>query len=318
MVSVAQVRLHLKQGARLSSIDLENAYWHVRIHRRFKKILAFQVEGDVFQFTQLPFGLSLAPRVFTRIVRVLARELTHRNGDVFMYLDDWLISASSKEDGESSTRVTLATAEGMGFRINHPKSSLSPSQQQVWLEMLWDTSTASLPLSPDNSLRILRRFFVASLSVFTHRQWETLLVSPTFAAEVVPLGRLLLHRLTREVNAVEPKKLAHPMSPHLSALLLPWLSRDALRRWTLWVPSAPTFFVASYASDIGWGYQSSKGHQQFGGWTDKWRVAHINVRDLYVAWRFLEDNQTTQDEANCFEMDSTAAVFCLNRQGKAR
>ncbi|KAG7156372.1 hypothetical protein Hamer_G006114 [Homarus americanus] len=54
---------------------------------------------------------------------------------------------------------------------------------------------------------------------------------------------------------------------------------------------------------------------QFGGWTDEWRTAHINVRELYVAWRFLEDNQTTKDEAICFEMDSTAAAFCLNSQG---
>ncbi|KAG7175698.1 hypothetical protein Hamer_G025500 [Homarus americanus] len=58
-----------------------------------------------------------------------------------------------------------------------------------------------------------------------------------------------------------------------------------------------------------------QGHQQFGSWTDEWKTAHINVRELYVVQRFLEDNQTTQDEANCFEMDSTAAVFCLNRQG---
>ncbi|KAG7165352.1 hypothetical protein Hamer_G007167 [Homarus americanus] len=64
--------------------------------------------------------------------------------------------------------------------------------------------------------------------------------------------------------------------------------------------TAPTLFVASDTSDVGW------------------RAAHINVQELYVVWRFLEVNQTTQDEAICFEMDSAAGVFCLNRQGTSR
>ncbi|KAG7177320.1 hypothetical protein Hamer_G000639 [Homarus americanus] len=72
---------------------------------------------------------------------------------------------------------------------------------------------------------------------------------------------------------------------------------------------------ASDASDLGLGYHSSSGHQQFGGWTDEWRTTHINVRELYLAWRFWEDNQTTQDETICFEMDSTAAVFLSQQAG---
>ncbi|KAG7173844.1 hypothetical protein Hamer_G018116, partial [Homarus americanus] len=209
-----------------------------------------------------------------------------------MYLDDWLISASSKEEGESSTRVTLVTVEGMGFRINHPKSSLSPSQL-VWLGMEWDTFTASLRLSQTTH----DEYFGASLSP----QWSSASPPPYQGGQCGHPGR------------TQGSRTSH--APSLSTLLRPSLPPDALRRWTLWFPPAPTLFVVLDASDVGWGYQSSKGYHQVGGWTDEWRAVNINVRELYMAWRFLEDNQTAQDEAICLEMNSTAADFLPQQAG---
>ena len=65
MVSVAQARELISPNSWLTSIYLTDAYWHVPIHRRYRKFLAIQQGHEVLCFRVLPFGLSLASRVFT-------------------------------------------------------------------------------------------------------------------------------------------------------------------------------------------------------------------------------------------------------------
>ena len=47
------------------SIDLTDVYLHVLIHPWSRKYLRFMFEGQVFQFTVLPFGISLSLWIFT-------------------------------------------------------------------------------------------------------------------------------------------------------------------------------------------------------------------------------------------------------------
>lgn len=49
-------------------VDLKDAYFHVPIAVHHRKFLRFSFLNQAYQFKVLPFGLSLAPRVFTRCV----------------------------------------------------------------------------------------------------------------------------------------------------------------------------------------------------------------------------------------------------------
>lgn len=81
----------------------------------------------------------------------------------------------------------IAVTERMCFRINKEKSILTPVQRLSWLGMLWDSRSASVRISEQNANKILYRLFRASLShSLTRRQWESLLGSVNFAAEVTP------------------------------------------------------------------------------------------------------------------------------------
>ncbi|PIK45634.1 hypothetical protein BSL78_17514 [Apostichopus japonicus] len=57
----------LRKGMWAASVDLQDAYLHIPIHPRHQRYLAFQYAGRRFTFRSLPFGLSTAPRVFTRV-----------------------------------------------------------------------------------------------------------------------------------------------------------------------------------------------------------------------------------------------------------
>ncbi|XP_069586294.1 uncharacterized protein [Ranitomeya imitator] len=56
----------------MGAIDLKDAYYHLPIHDRYQKYLrvAVTINGEIhhFQYTAMPFGLSTAPRIFTKIM----------------------------------------------------------------------------------------------------------------------------------------------------------------------------------------------------------------------------------------------------------
>ncbi len=50
-----------------AAIDLKDAYFHVSILPRHRPFLRFASKGRAWQYRVLPFGLSLSPRVFTKV-----------------------------------------------------------------------------------------------------------------------------------------------------------------------------------------------------------------------------------------------------------
>ena len=59
----------LDQGSFMVTLDLKDAYYAVPIAESSKKYLRFLFNGECFEFSCLPFGLNMAPYVFTKIMR---------------------------------------------------------------------------------------------------------------------------------------------------------------------------------------------------------------------------------------------------------
>ena len=75
----------------MASIDLTDAYFVAEIPTSYRKYLRFYWDGKLYQFCCLPFGLSPAPRIFTKIMKPpmsLLRQMGHESAD---YIDNiWL------------------------------------------------------------------------------------------------------------------------------------------------------------------------------------------------------------------------------------
>jgi len=57
----------------MTSIDLTDAFLHVLVNKASRRFLQFDCAGRRYQFRVLPFGLSLSPLVFTKILRPVLR-----------------------------------------------------------------------------------------------------------------------------------------------------------------------------------------------------------------------------------------------------
>ena len=127
------IRRALQQGDWVTSIDLKDAYFHIPIKPAFRKFLRFTVGREVFQFKALPFGLTSAPREFTRVTSTLA-SIVHRKGiNLHLYLDDWLLRARSFEGCLQQTREVVQDTTDLGFIVNPEKSNLVPTQKFSFL-----------------------------------------------------------------------------------------------------------------------------------------------------------------------------------------
>ena len=75
METVKSVRQSIMYSDWAVSIDLTDAYLHVPIHPLSRKYLQFIYNHQVFQFTALPFGMSLSLWIFTKLMNVIAAHL---------------------------------------------------------------------------------------------------------------------------------------------------------------------------------------------------------------------------------------------------
>ena len=53
------------------TMDLSDAYFHVPIHWAFHRFFAFMIDGRIFVFQFLPFGLSPAPWAFSKLIKTI-------------------------------------------------------------------------------------------------------------------------------------------------------------------------------------------------------------------------------------------------------
>ena len=82
---------NLQVGEWITSIDFEDACFHIPIHRQSRKYMHFHVQGRSYQFKALSFGLSRVPMKFTVVAKGFKLMALQRGIRIHQYLDDWLV-----------------------------------------------------------------------------------------------------------------------------------------------------------------------------------------------------------------------------------
>ena len=81
------------------SFDIKSGYHHIEIFESDQEFLCFSwvFEGvtKYFKFTVLPFGLSVGPYIFSKVMRPLVRYWRSKALSIVVYLDDGISAAQS-------------------------------------------------------------------------------------------------------------------------------------------------------------------------------------------------------------------------------
>ena len=81
----------ISPGDFMVSIDLKDAYSSVPIFQPHRKYLRFLWNFKRYEFTCLPLGQSLAPRVFTKIFKPVTAYFRFLGFRVIIFIDDLIL-----------------------------------------------------------------------------------------------------------------------------------------------------------------------------------------------------------------------------------
>ena len=321
METVASVLLSVREGDFLASLDLKDAYFQIPIHPLSRKLLRFTLEGTVYQFRALCFGLSTAPQVFTRVFAAVSAWAHSHGIRLLRYLEDWLVLSSSERKAKQAIQSLLSLCRTLGIVINETKSDLVPSQTAKYLGMTIDTEAGKV----FPSLAQVEKFLTVAKSFCTMdappaQLWQVILGHLASLERLVPHGRLRMRTLQWHLKAQwspesDPPSLPVSLPREVRRDLSWWMVRDHLLTGVRFGTPAPDLHLYSEASSSGWVAHLLDQHVS-GVWSDQEKLLHINLLEMKALFlglqAFREDVIGHHVTAMC---DNSTVVAYVNKQG---
>lgn len=139
----------------MGQLDLQKAYYLIPVAKASRKFLRFKWRHRLFEFVCLPFGLNVAPWLFTKLLKPVVNHLRSKGLLSVVYLDDWLCVGKSYSECLFNIQITQKTLESLGFLINIRKSILIPRTYCQFLGIIINSSTQTLELPETKRNHIL-------------------------------------------------------------------------------------------------------------------------------------------------------------------
>uniref|UniRef100_A0A0N5BQJ0 RNA-directed DNA polymerase n=1 Tax=Strongyloides papillosus TaxID=174720 RepID=A0A0N5BQJ0_STREA len=93
---IDNIFVQLENKSVFSTMDLNKGYWQLKLSPEAQVITAFNFGVKHYQFAVLPFGLSVAPGIFQKIMQMVLKPVLEKYPtDVYIYIDDILVATSS-------------------------------------------------------------------------------------------------------------------------------------------------------------------------------------------------------------------------------
>lgn len=309
-----------KKGDWAISIDLKDAYFHIPIHKKHRKFLRFCIQGKMYQYRALAFGPKTSPRVFTKVVSVLAGYLRMQNLRLAVYLDDWFLLNAVRSKLIVDRDLALNLLARLGFIVNREKSQLQPSQQIVYIGGFFQLDKGLVLPTPDRVEKIELAVNKILQRQVTARDYLHMLGLMASCIEMIPHARLhmrplQLHLLawwrpaSRDLEAIIPS-LSH-LKQHLKWWLLP---ANTLQGRSL-QPVKTGLTICTDASTQGWGGMLGRQIVQ-GLWTRLDQKKHINLLELEAVLLTVTHFLPQLKNHNVLiRSDNTTVVQYINKQG---
>lgn len=322
-----EVRNLVTSGCWMTKVDLKSAYLHVPMAREASPYLAFRWRDRDYLFRSLPFGLSTAPWIFTKVMRVVAEQLRSEGVRLVVYLDDLLFIGATPEEAAAHTARATQLLSELGFLISWPKCSLTPSQRIVFLGFEIDSVAMTISL-PDERVSTLQRMVEAALGS-PSRQWKAReiarlcgsLVSTRPAVRPAYLHLFWLNKDRDRALAGGSWAASALLSSAARSDLSWWAANLSSQASSPLLQEQATWTLTTDSSLSGWGatLQGGQGaYWEARGFWPAFPKKHINVLELTAGLKALEAfHSQVQGRSLKWRCDNTPTVFSV-RKWKSR
>ena len=237
--------------------DLTSGYHHIDIHPEHHKYLGFhwRFEGNIarfFHFTVLPFGLSSASYVFTKVLRPFT--MRWRGGGIksVLFLDDGIAAQKTASLTQQAAEKIQEDLTRAGFAINYKKSDFTPKQVEKWLGVIIDTTTMTFYV-PGERLRKIKRNLRETLQYNTTTPKELAKLAGTLPA-IGPLVGIFIESIYHQVACSHSWYTPLQLTSKTIADLQFWLRNiEHINGYTFKPFPTTTHMVFTDASDDGYG-----------------------------------------------------------------
>ena len=116
-----------KEGDVAITIDLTDGYYHLGMHQSAWPYMGFPFGGNFYYFKVLPFGLSIAPWVFSKVMREIVGYWRAMGMRLINYLDDFF-HLLEEMWAEREAQKVLDDLKLAGLMVNWSKSVTAPGR----------------------------------------------------------------------------------------------------------------------------------------------------------------------------------------------
>ena len=304
----------------MASIDFKDAYYSVAIRRDQRKWLRFTYEGELYEFTCLPNGLTSGPRLFTKVTKPVFSTLREKGHLNTIYIDDSLLIGDTWEECASNIIDTIEVAMKSGFVVHPMKSIFEPTQEIEFLGFWLNSVLMTVKLTERKASTIkvmcVDLLLIKKPSIRTVAKLIGKLVS-SFPG--VMYGKLFYRVLDNEKTLALKQHAgdfeAHMKLSNVAKEDLQWWIDNILNAYCPIVHDNPSITVFSDASLTGWG-GTVDGIETGGNWSVSEQTFHINVLELFAVYYVLAS--LCNNLENChirIMVDNKTALAYINNMG---
>ena len=282
MESLKQVVAMMKPGCFMASLDIRNAYYSVPIHKSHQKYLKFQFNGQLYQFTCMPNGLACAPRLFTKLLKLVYSSLRTRGLLSVGYIDDTYLQGDHYNDCKQNVTFTSSLFSNLGLWVHEEKSTFMPSQTIEFLGFVLNSANMTVCLTTSKKEKVKQ----SCLKLLSQSQHTIRAVSEVIGLLVasfpgVELGPLYYRQLENDKSvALKESKGNFDATVTISktaCLDLQWWVDNILTSFKQISRPKPAYVVSTDASMTGWG-AFFEGAAAGGQWLPDEAINHKHLR----------------------------------------
>lgn len=201
------LKQYLEPNCYIYTFDICQAYHHIEVLPAHQTYLGFSwlYKGQLqyFVFTVVPFGLSSAPYIFTKLTRELVGWWRKQGLKIVLFLDDGAGTNKSLEACKIESHKVRTDIIASGFVPHKDKCIWLPVQIALWLGFIWNVRTFCLEIPEDKITRAVSQIDAIlnsqhSVSARTLSKVTGILIS--FSPVIGNIARLLTRYLHYAIN----------------------------------------------------------------------------------------------------------------------